>query len=359
MADQGGKTRHFKRAVKLARRSRHKPSKQNHHPQVGAVLVRGSKTIEVAYHGEIARCDHAEYTLLERKLAGVPLHCKNAVLYTTLEPCTERTPPKVACVERVRDRGIKKVWIGMLDPNPTIFGKGAWQLRQNGVAVEYFPREFRERILEQNKDFINKQTQRFDEPAFREKRLPELFLDPVDPLVDVGYALFRMCAASRIVFFNTHLKMFTDPHEFESWWVNGALQNKSIKNTQMIIAATAENIAEAMSSENPLWPKMKHELPALGGNIYVTQIKEGSPVHGIFFTKRTDANREFVDYCILWLDIPAGEERRVMLVIDRSKGWEVVLDALWQKIQAYDEVGEVLQDPAGKAKTLAKYMSES
>jgi diaminohydroxyphosphoribosylaminopyrimidine deaminase/5-amino-6-(5-phosphoribosylamino)uracil reductase len=60
---------------------------------------------------------------------------RGAVLYVTLEPCVHfgRTPP---CVERIITSGIKKVVIGMADPNPLNNGKGIHILKQHKIEVE-------------------------------------------------------------------------------------------------------------------------------------------------------------------------------------------------------------------------------
>jgi len=54
-------------------------------PLVGAVLVMADGRVEKACRGEFSEGDHAEYTLLERKLASVDL--TGSSLYATLEPC--------------------------------------------------------------------------------------------------------------------------------------------------------------------------------------------------------------------------------------------------------------------------------
>jgi len=63
-------------------------------PKVGAVLFCPSNgKIFRAHRGELRDGDHAEYTLLERKLGNEKLD--DCILFTTLEPCYKRTPPKI------------------------------------------------------------------------------------------------------------------------------------------------------------------------------------------------------------------------------------------------------------------------
>ncbi|KKL15624.1 hypothetical protein LCGC14_2503730, partial [marine sediment metagenome] len=83
-------------------------------PKVGAVLIKDNKIEETAYRGEIEEGDHAEYTLLEKKLKSKDF--SDTILITTLEPCTRRSSNKTSCAERIIQAGIKQVWIGINDP---------------------------------------------------------------------------------------------------------------------------------------------------------------------------------------------------------------------------------------------------
>lgn len=130
-------------------------------PKVGAVLLFPDGRIETAFRGELREGDHAEFTLIERKFPNENL--EGSILFTTLEPCVERNSPKVPCCRRTTNARIKKVFVGMEDPDPTVDGKGIKHLEKHGVEVKMFDREFQRIIEVENSAFINQALERKNE----------------------------------------------------------------------------------------------------------------------------------------------------------------------------------------------------
>ena len=98
-------------------------------PTVGAVVVRNNQVVGKGYHRR-AGDHHAEVNALHD--AGAL--ARDATIYVTLEPCnhTGRTPP---CTQAIMRAGIRRVVIGMADPNSQVAGGGADFLASQGVAV--------------------------------------------------------------------------------------------------------------------------------------------------------------------------------------------------------------------------------
>lgn len=113
-------------ALALARRG---VGRTSPNPLVGAVIVRRGEVVGRGYHRR-AGANHAEVVALSR--AGV--RAKGASLYVNLEPCCHhgRTPP---CTDAILASGVRRVIVGMLDPNPLVNGKGIGRLRRAGIEV--------------------------------------------------------------------------------------------------------------------------------------------------------------------------------------------------------------------------------
>ncbi len=100
-------------------------------PWVGAVILPGGYVGSTAAPGG----PHAEQEALNRaKAANADL--SGATVYVTLEPCCEfagkRTP---SCAEALIDAGVRRVVVGIPDPDPRVAGQGIIRLRKAGVEV--------------------------------------------------------------------------------------------------------------------------------------------------------------------------------------------------------------------------------
>jgi len=127
------------------------------HPHVGAVIADGNgEVIATAYRGESGSGRHAEFVVLSKAQESGANLCE-AELFVTLEPCTARGPGKKPCAQRIKESGIRRVHIGMLDPNPQILGRGEMALRWGHLSVERFPSELITELEAVNAEFVRVQ----------------------------------------------------------------------------------------------------------------------------------------------------------------------------------------------------------
>jgi len=179
--------------IEVMNNSLQEPRSDKTSPKVGALLIKPDGKIETAFRGELRHGDHAEYTLLERKNRSVPLD--GSILFATLEPCAPnaRKHPKLSCAERIVNARIKKVWVGIEDPDPKVDRKGIKYLIDNGVEVEMFDADFQKIIREANKQFIKEAEERAKKPqpekvvivlSQKEKAAPNAILDDLS-FVDI------------------------------------------------------------------------------------------------------------------------------------------------------------------------------
>ena len=103
-------------------------------PMVGAIIVKDGKILGQGYHQKCGE-GHAEVNAFkdaEQRNENV----EGAEMYVTLEPCSHfgKTPP---CADKIIEKKISKVFIGTLDPNPLVAGRGVKKLEDAGIEVEY------------------------------------------------------------------------------------------------------------------------------------------------------------------------------------------------------------------------------
>ncbi len=154
-------------------------------PKVGAVILFEDGTMESAFRGEIRIGDHAEYTLIDKKLRTKKLD--EAILFATLEPCApnSRGGNKLPCAERIVNARIKKVYMGIQDPHPSVAGKGYDFLLENGVEVEMFDKDLQEIIIFENQAFFDDASVRAYDEATKQKESGKVhYLDFNVPEID-------------------------------------------------------------------------------------------------------------------------------------------------------------------------------
>jgi diaminohydroxyphosphoribosylaminopyrimidine deaminase/5-amino-6-(5-phosphoribosylamino)uracil reductase len=125
--------------------------KCNEYPRVGAVIAKDGKVLATGHRGEI-QCRHAERVAIE-KLSREDLF--GSTIYTTLEPCVKlhNDQDVESCAELIVSSGINEVFIGVLDPNGTIYSQGFRFLLDNNISVKFFNRKLRAAIEEETFEF--------------------------------------------------------------------------------------------------------------------------------------------------------------------------------------------------------------
>jgi diaminohydroxyphosphoribosylaminopyrimidine deaminase/5-amino-6-(5-phosphoribosylamino)uracil reductase len=135
----------MQRCLELAKKAQGKTSPN---PLVGAVVVKNGHIIGEGFHPQVGQ-PHAEVFALQA--AG--LEAENATVYVNLEPCNHhgRTPP---CTEALINAKVKKVVVGMIDPDGRVSGGGIRKLVEAGIEVKVGIEE--EACLKLNEAFIHR-----------------------------------------------------------------------------------------------------------------------------------------------------------------------------------------------------------
>lgn len=117
---------YMRRCVELARRA---VGFTSPNPMVGCVIVKDGKIVGQGFHPKAGQ-PHAEVFAL-RDAGDL---AENGTAYVSLEPCNHygRTPP---CTEALIRSKVKKVVVGMVDPNPIVASTGLDKLRSAGIEV--------------------------------------------------------------------------------------------------------------------------------------------------------------------------------------------------------------------------------
>ena len=118
----------MKRAIQIARCGEAGTAPN---PMVGAVIVHQGKIIGEGYHRKYGG-PHAEVNAIDSVRDQTLL--RDSTIYVTLEPCSHwgKTPP---CCDLIVRKGLRRVVVGMQDPNHKVDGKGLERIRQAGIDV--------------------------------------------------------------------------------------------------------------------------------------------------------------------------------------------------------------------------------
>lgn len=123
--------KYMRRALKLAALGAGHVSPN---PMVGAVIVSpDGRIIGEGWHRKFGEA-HAEVNAMRSvDKADLPLVSQSTV-YVTLEPCSHygKTPP---CARMLCDSHVRRVVVGVGDPNPKVSGRGIAMLREAGIEV--------------------------------------------------------------------------------------------------------------------------------------------------------------------------------------------------------------------------------
>lgn len=144
-------------AVELARKSIAENDGEPH-PYVGAVVVKFSafgsskdgEVLSTAYRGETGEGRHAEYCALRKINDDVDnVDLSGCTVYTTLEPCSQRSPKKKACADRLIKGKVARVVYGLADKDESVYGHVL--LAEAGIDLALFPKDLIQELLTLNK----------------------------------------------------------------------------------------------------------------------------------------------------------------------------------------------------------------
>jgi pyrimidine deaminase RibD-like protein len=120
------------------------------HPYVGAVIVKDGKVLTTGYRGETGEGRHAEFCALKRLNDDVDdVDLSGCTVYTTLEPCSKRKPPKIPCATRLINGKAARVVSGMPDKDKDVYGFSS--LAEAGIHIGLFPNDLMQEVLVLNK----------------------------------------------------------------------------------------------------------------------------------------------------------------------------------------------------------------
>ena len=264
-------------------------------PMVGAVLVYGggenARIIGEGWHQQYGG-PHAEVNCFASVKPEDEALVKESTLYVSLEPCSHfgKTPP---CADLIVKKGVKRVVVGLLDPNPQVAGKGITRLRENGIEVvtgilEAECRELNKRFLclhENKRPYVTlKWAETADGFLDRKRQIPsEKAHSGEGPLVIstplTKCLVHRMRAENMAIMVGTNTALLDNPKLTNTRWAGRNPirilldRHHRVPANSRIFSDEAETI---VYSENTDWPFILEDLAKR--NIHSVLVEGGAQV---------------------------------------------------------------------------------
>jgi len=155
------------------------------HPHVGVVIVKDGTILASGYRGESGDGDHGEFCALKKLNAA---DIEGSTVYTTLEPCSTRKPPKKPCTQRLIEGKVARVVYGIADKHESVYGHSS--LVEAGIEIALFPNDLMKELLALNKEWSD---------SLRAK--PVVPPNNTSPLANVSYYKLGTSMADNTHFF--------------------------------------------------------------------------------------------------------------------------------------------------------------
>ena len=269
-------------------------------PMVGAVLVYNGERVNgltderiigEGWHKQYGG-PHAEVNCFASVREEDEPLVKESTLFVSLEPCSHfgKTPP---CADLIIRKGVKRVVVGMLDPNPQVAGQGIARLRANGIEVvvgilENECRELNKRFLclhEKHRPYvILKWAETADGFMDYKREMPsEGKLTETRPLVISNplskRLVHKMRAENMAILIGSNTALLDNPKLKTTHWVGRNPirvlldRRKRVPKESAIFSDDAETI---VYSENTEWPFVLEDLAKRG--IHSVLVEGGAQV---------------------------------------------------------------------------------
>lgn len=263
----------IRHCIKIARRGEYFVAPN---PMVGAVLVdNNSETIIAEGWHERYGEGHAEVNCFRNYDLKCENHesaadLKDCTLFVSLEPCSHygKTPP---CAKLIIEKGVRRVVVGMLDPNPLVAGKGVEMLRNAGIEVvvgieEAACRELNKRFLclyEKHRPYVVlKWAQTADGFIDRKRPIPSLSHPlPTKQALAISTLstkklVHQMRAENMAIMVGTNTVLLDNPRLLNTHW-EGRHPIRVTLDRHNIIPPDARIFADSIDKEWPLGGQYK------------------------------------------------------------------------------------------------------